>query len=34
MRKAEKDEEKKAREKVMMKVNSDKVNLSSFFFTL
>lgn len=30
MRKAEKNEEKKAREKVMQKVNADKVNLSSF----
>lgn len=32
MRKAEKDEEKQAREKIMQKVNADKVNLSFFFF--
>lgn len=32
LRKAEKEEEKKAREKVMMKVNADKVIIFHLFF--
>lgn len=32
LRKAEKDEEKNAREKIMQKVNADKVNLVLFLY--